>query len=388
MSVTEPDVATAPPPTGLRALAVVRGWPAARATLRAWRTRPLAVFAPWIAISFAIALILLGLVWLVGASSSADPTRLDLRQLLEVQDSWLRDAWHLFRANMLVLALHAMACLAGFIVHLALTDPVEEEYPRVAALSRGLAIIAVGFVPLATVLSISTQAWVLGSRASTLADQLHLPVPTVLWTTVAHSLPELTAVFLPLAASLYLIIARGRPDQLLAATVASVIVAIPVIAASAVVETRTWPDRLVEARRAHPYLGGMQLGTVLVDPRDARSANATLSAGRQLGDETFDDRATAIAVATRHRKSAAVVLEVAGGYVVHELVALRRPNLCETLSGMRLQARPMSLEELEPLTSAPAGFPDELVAFAGDSKVLDPADFERGDTTESRDRPC
>lgn len=211
------------------------------------------MLAPWIAISCGVALVLLGLVWLVGALSPADTTRLNIVRLLHVHEEWRLEAWHLFRNNLLVLALHAMACMAGFIVHLALTDPVDGEHPRIAAWSRTLAIVAVAFVPIATILSIATQSWVLGARAATLAEQLHLSVPMVLWTTTTHSLPELAAVFLPLAASMYLI-AIGRPDQLLAATVASVVVAIPVIAVAAVVETRVWPGRLESARAARPHL--------------------------------------------------------------------------------------------------------------------------------------
>ena len=384
-----PEPSAPPSPTGLRALAVVRGWPEARATLGEWRAHPVGVFAPWIAVSLGIACVLLGLVWFVGANSAADPSRIDIGRLLTVHGQWLLEARHLFQNNMLVLALHAMACLAGFIVHLALTEPVDGEHPRLAAWSRSLAIIAVAFVPIATVLSIATQAWVLGSRASTLSEQLHLPVSTVLWTTSTHSLPELTAVFLPLAASMFLLV-HGRPDQLLAATIATVVIAVPVIALSAVSEARVWPGRLAAARQAHPFLENLRIGTVLVDPSDHFSARADLAAGRRLDDAVHVDRPTAIAAAERHVGAAVVVLRVRDGFVLHELVAQRQPHTCDRLPGMRVTTRPMSIEELAPLKRDPiADFARELEAFVGGTRVIGRADLEGAPVTPTfKDGGC
>ncbi len=383
-----PPQTGAPPPTGLRALAVVRGWPAARATLADWSRRPIAVLAPWIAIALCIALVLLGLVWLVGATSPADPTRLNLRRLLTVHQEWRIEAWHLFRNNLLVLALHAMACLAGFIVHLALTDPVEGEHPRIAAWSRSLAIVAVAFVPIATILSIGTQSWVLGARAATLADQLRLPVPTVLWTTTTHSLPELAAVFLPLAASMYLI-AIGRPDQLLAATLATVVVAVPVIAVSAVLETRVWPKRLVAARDANPHFENTLIGTAVVDPTDHFSATARLSAGRQIDDIVHGDRAAAVSAAGQHDGAAVAVLRGRDGFVLHELIAARTPQFCHRLSGMRVVWEAMSIDELARLKRDPSTpFVPALEAFVEGSRVIGRSDLEAPPVTRTFKHDC
>jgi len=56
-----------------------------------------------------------------------------------------------------------------------------------------------------------------------------------------HAVPELTALFLPLAAWL-VASRRGRWSELLAATFVTVAIAVPVLVASAFVETYVTPD--------------------------------------------------------------------------------------------------------------------------------------------------
>jgi uncharacterized membrane protein SpoIIM required for sporulation len=60
-----------------------------------------------------------------------------------------------------------------------------------------------------------------------------------------HALPELTALFLPLAAWL-IASRRGEWSQLLAATLITVLLAIPVLIAAAAIEVYLWP-RILEA---------------------------------------------------------------------------------------------------------------------------------------------
>jgi uncharacterized membrane protein SpoIIM required for sporulation len=71
-------------------------------------------------------------------------------------------------------------------------------------------------------------------------------------TVAPHALLELTAIFLPLAAWT-LASRRGAWNELLAATVATVGVAIPMLLVAASWETWVWPELL---EWVSPYLGG------------------------------------------------------------------------------------------------------------------------------------
>ena len=147
---------------------------------------------------------------------------------------------------MLVLALHALSCLAGFIA--------RSELPAEAARYRGLVrkvhdhagTAAIAFVSAATLFSLVTQALVLGhgrvDDLSAARDQPRASPAVVL----PHAVPELTALFLPLAAWIALS-RRGRWDEMLAATIVTTVLALPVIVLSALVETYVSPGA---ARRA------------------------------------------------------------------------------------------------------------------------------------------
>ena len=87
----------------------------------------------------------------------------------------------------------------------------------------------------ATLFSLCTQAWFLGQTASTLAAELDVSPPLFVAALLPHALPELTALFLPLAAWL-IASRRGRWDELLAATFVTVAIAVPVLLASAAIE--------------------------------------------------------------------------------------------------------------------------------------------------------
>jgi uncharacterized membrane protein SpoIIM required for sporulation len=104
--------------------------------------------------------------------------------------------------------------------------------------------LAIGFVVCATTFSLATQAFVLGSSASTLAAQLHISPGLLILGLTPHAVPELTALFLPLAAW---IIASRRDDwqELLAATFVTVAIAVPVLVVSAFVEVYVSPHLLL-----------------------------------------------------------------------------------------------------------------------------------------------
>jgi len=88
-----------------------------------------------------------------------------------------------------------------------------------------------------------TQALVLGSGTASLASQLDIGPGMLLLGLLPHALPELVALFLPLAAWM---IASRRKDwhELLAATIVTVLLAVPVLVAAAFVEVYVSPGLL------------------------------------------------------------------------------------------------------------------------------------------------
>jgi hypothetical protein len=87
---------------------------------------------------------------------------------------------------------------------------------------------------------------VLGSGASTISAQLGIGRGTLMLTLLPHAVPELIALFLPLAAWL-VASRRGAWNELLAATAATTAMAVPVLLLAASVEVFVWPQLLRDA---------------------------------------------------------------------------------------------------------------------------------------------
>ncbi|HYH53325.1 MAG TPA: stage II sporulation protein M [Solirubrobacterales bacterium] len=104
---------------------------------------------------------------------------------------------------------------------------------------------AILFVAAVTLFSLGTQALYLGFQGSTLAYQLQISNFELILSVLPHALPELTALFLPLAAWL-IASRRGEWNQLLAATFITVALAIPVLILAAAIEVYVWPQILEE----------------------------------------------------------------------------------------------------------------------------------------------
>ena len=92
----------------------------------------------------------------------------------------------------------------------------------------------------ATLFSLCTQAYALGRGAADLSGELGVSPPLLLLGLLPHALPELTALFLPLAAWT-LAARRGAWQELLAATFVTVAIAVPILVAAAAVETWVSP---------------------------------------------------------------------------------------------------------------------------------------------------
>ena len=92
--------------------------------------------------------------------------------------------------------------------------------------------------------SLLTQAYVLGSDGATISHQLGISPFILVLTALPHAIPELVALFLPLAA--WTIASRTEGwNELLAATFATVGLAVPILVVAASWEAFMWP-RLLE----------------------------------------------------------------------------------------------------------------------------------------------
>ena len=222
-------------------LVLVRGIAHTRETLDAWNDRPWPVLGGWLAGSLAITALLLAAVWVIASLSTPDATSFTLPGLHT--DPSIDQVGEVLFRNGLVLALHAMACVAGFIAGSSL--PLEAE--RYGGAWRWIhdkaGPLAIAFVTAATAFSLLTQSYVLGSATSTLAEQLAVSPALLLMGLLPHALPELVSLFLPLAAWI-IASRRGEWHQLLAATFATVLLAVPVLVAAAFVEVYASPGLL------------------------------------------------------------------------------------------------------------------------------------------------
>ena len=80
----------------------------------------------------------------------------------------------LFR-NSLVLALHALACVAGFIAGSSLPLSAAHRSGFSKWVHEKAGPLAIGFVVCATLFSLATQAYVIGGDASSLATSSAAP---------------------------------------------------------------------------------------------------------------------------------------------------------------------------------------------------------------------
>jgi hypothetical protein len=192
----------------------------------------------WVWLSLVITAGLLAAVLAVASFATPDSTPLGLPGVH--RDATLGDAGAVLFRNGLVLALHSLACLAGFIAKSSL--PLEaRSYSGIWRRVHDLAGPgAIAFVTAATLFSLVTQALVLGEGLATLSWQFDMSAAGVLGIMSLHAVPELCALFLPLAA--WLVAARaGAWEQLMAATIVTTAIALPVLMTSALVEVFVTP---------------------------------------------------------------------------------------------------------------------------------------------------
>ena len=218
-----------------------------RATLNRWQAEPMRVLRPWLLGALAITVTLLLAVWGIATVVKPDISITLLPGFNEPVDA--SSVGRILFRNSLVLALHGFACIAGFIAGSSL--PLQAEYHTGLwkKIHDKAGPLAIAFVGAATLFSLLTQAWALGRTASDLALQLDVSTGMLMLTLLPHALIELVALFVPLAA--WLIASRRDAwHELLAATIATVAMAIPALLVAALIEVTVWPDllRLVSSR--------------------------------------------------------------------------------------------------------------------------------------------
>jgi Stage II sporulation protein M len=222
-------------------LALVRGLGPTRGTLVRWNARPGRLLWAWSLGSLAVAALLLLAVWLVALAMPADPTPIPVIGI--TAPPTLDDVGQILHRNALVLALHAFACVAGYIAGSSLPLEAARRSGMWRRVHDAAGPLAIAFVSAATLFSLATQAFVIGSTASTVSAQLGIAPARLLLALLPHALLELWALFLPLAAWL-IASRRERWDELLAATVVTVSLAIPALVLAALTEVYLSPHLL------------------------------------------------------------------------------------------------------------------------------------------------
>jgi hypothetical protein len=232
---------------------LVQGMHDTRLALERWNKRPWTALSPWLALSFAIAILLLVAVYAVAKATTPDSSRYLIPGLNS--GATAVDYVHVLYRNSLVLALHAMACVAGFMAGAAMPLSASKRTGLSRWVHEKAGTFAIGFVVCATTFSLCTQAYVIGSGAATISAELGISPGVLIVTLLPHAIPELVALFLPLAA--WMIASRHDDWQdLLAATAVTVAIAVPVLLAAAAVEIWVWPHLLSDVAVKLPTLRG------------------------------------------------------------------------------------------------------------------------------------
>jgi hypothetical protein len=220
-----------------------------RATLRSWQQTPGRVVGRWVAGSAVAASGLLVTVLIVASLDHGYQQVISLQPPFAVGD--FANVLQVLRSNLLVLALHAMACVAGFIAGSSL--PLQAEHH--SDISRWVhehgGRIAIAFVACATTFSLSAQAYLIGHTLAGVSGFLHVSPALLLLGVLPHAIPELIALFLPLAAWI-LASRRGEWEQLLAATAVTVALAVPVLIVAALIEVYVSPHLFTALTDIHP----------------------------------------------------------------------------------------------------------------------------------------
>jgi hypothetical protein len=223
-------------------LVLVQGMRDTKLALERWNREPGAVLRPWCLLSIAIAMALLLATYLVAEFATPDRTIYLIPGYNA--DVTIADYGRVLFRNSLVLALHALACVAGFMAGSSLPLSAAHRTGLSRWVHEKAGPFAIAFVVCATLFSLCTQAYIIGGGAASIAGQIGTNPANLMLALLPHAVPELFALFLPLAAWM---LASGRGDwhELLAATFVTVAIAVPIVLAAAAVEVWVSPHLLL-----------------------------------------------------------------------------------------------------------------------------------------------
>jgi hypothetical protein len=223
-------------------LVLVQGMSDTKAALAEWNRQPWQTLRVWLTWAVLTAVGLLVATYVVARLSAPDPSGLTIPGI--GSDPQFSDAQHILFKNSLVLALHSMACVAGFLAGSAVPRQAEFKSGVNRWVHEKAGPFAIAFVVCATTFSLCTQAYVIGHATSTVAATLHMSPAELLLALSIHAIPELTALFLPLAA--WVVASRhGDWHKLLAATAVTTSLALPVLFTACIVEVYVTPHVIV-----------------------------------------------------------------------------------------------------------------------------------------------
>jgi hypothetical protein len=151
-------------------LALVRGMDDTRAALRRWRADPWPVFGEWVSRAFLVAVGLLLAVYLVASLSTPDITPILIPGV--TRPARASDLAFVIGRNATVLALHAFACVAGFIAGSSMPLEAARRSGVWKTVHDWAGPLAIWFVVLATAFSLLTQAFALGAGTANMAASL------------------------------------------------------------------------------------------------------------------------------------------------------------------------------------------------------------------------
>ena len=146
---------------------LVQGMHDTKLALRRWNEHPWRMLRPWATLSLLIACGLLGAVYVIAKLTTPDVTS----YLIPGYNSQatFHDYLAVLYRNSLVLALHAMACVAGFMAGSALPLAATKRSGLSRWVHEKAGPLAIGFVICATTFSLCTQAYVIGGGAAAIA---------------------------------------------------------------------------------------------------------------------------------------------------------------------------------------------------------------------------
>lgn len=194
----------------------------------------MASFGPWLILSAVFTIAMLVSVWAVAIQTEPGYTAMPLEGR-----SFIDLAWILER-NVIVLALHAFVCVAAYLAGSAVPAQAARYRglrKRLYASAGPMAMVVVGFLIISSLLN---QILVLGHGAAALAEGIGTSPGMLLAMLSLHALPELIGLFLPMAAFVFIARAR-RPQDMVAAAIASSAIAAPLVLGAAVVEVWLTP---------------------------------------------------------------------------------------------------------------------------------------------------